>query len=272
MSIARKANKLFRALAKVAANPALLNKVLDDEDLYQKSFVAKTKMINGLPELSFYSLLPQGGITIEPFALLDGGSLPSDLALIRILAERINAQTYFEIGTWRGESVMQAAAAIPECYTLNLSAAEMHQRQWDEAYINMHRYFSAGTPRITHLEGDSRNFDFSPYYGKMDVVFVDGDHHRDSVKTDTESAFKLVRPDTGIIIWHDYAHHPENVRWNVLDGIFSGTPTDKRMDLRAVSNTLCAIYAPSFSAETQQRVYPANPGSGFSIHLKAFNQ
>jgi predicted O-methyltransferase YrrM len=272
MSIARKANKLFRALAMVASHPALLNKILDDEDTYKKSFIEKSGMKKGLPELSFYALLPQNGVTIEPFALLDGGSLPSDLALIRILAERINAQTYFEIGTWRGESVMQAAAIIPKCYTLNLSETEMKQRNWDDAYIKMHRYFSKGNPHITHLEGDSRNFDFSPYYGKIDLVFVDGDHHRDSVKSDTEQAFKLVHPETGIIIWHDYAHHPENVRWNVLDGIYSGTPEGMRKDLRAVSNTLCALYAPGIHVQTQERSYPANPGSGFSIHLKAFSK
>ena len=58
--------------------------------------------------------------------------------------------------------------------------------------------------RITQLYGDSASFDFSPWYGQMDFVFVDGAHAYNYVVNDTNIALKLLNPRGGIIIWHDY--------------------------------------------------------------------
>ena len=46
-------------------------------------------------------------------------------------------------------------------------------------------------------------FDFSPFYGKMDLVFVDASHAYEAVLNDSLQAFKLIS-DTGIIVWDDY--------------------------------------------------------------------
>lgn len=56
---------------------------------------------------------------------------------------------------------------------------------------------------IRQVYGDSVNFDFSPYHGVMDVVFIDGAHTADYVKNDTEKALKMLRPEGGLMIWHD---------------------------------------------------------------------
>lgn len=268
MSLVRKISKFIRALSVAMKNPASLNALLDDVSEHEQTFKAATGLIDGLPQLRFSDLLPNEGISVEPFAFLSGGSMPTDLALIRLFAQRIKAQTYFEIGTWRGESVMQAAAVIPKCYTLNLSDAEMKRRNWDEAYITLHGHFIQNHPHITRLEGDSRNFDFDSYKNKMDLVFVDGDHHFDSVKSDTRNAFKLIEHDRGIILWHDYASEPENVRWNVLRAIWEGTPEHCRKHLYAVSNSLCAVYYPYADLQAEKRIYPANPGNGFTVRIE----
>jgi hypothetical protein len=63
-----------------------------------------------------------------------------------------------------------------------------------------------GTPmeaRIHQLYGDSAKFDYGPYLGTCDVVFVDGSHAYEYVQSDTEKAFQLVKPG-GWVIWHDY--------------------------------------------------------------------
>ena len=60
--------------------------------------------------------------------------------------------------------------------------------------------------KIEQLLGNSLNFDFSPYFGKMDIVFIDGAHHYEAVKSDTANALKMVRPG-GFIIWHDFASY-----------------------------------------------------------------
>jgi len=39
--------------------------------------------------------------------------------------------------------------------------------------------------------------------GKLDAVFIDGDHSRETVEHDTRLAYAAVRPG-GLIVWHDY--------------------------------------------------------------------
>jgi predicted O-methyltransferase YrrM len=222
-------------------------------------------MQHGFPEIDLNEILTEN-TGIEPFAFLDGGSMPTDLALIKAIAGRIQAQTYFEIGTWRGESVANAASVVNTCYTLNLSDDELRRRNLPENYIQLHRHFSKHLPNVNHLFGDSRSFDFRPYEGKMDLVFVDGDHHHDSVVNDTKIAFRLIKP-TGAIVWHDYSNSPEHTRFNVAHGIWKGCEPDKRSGLRAVSNTLCAVYLP-FELPSSPRNYPRDPGKGFRLLIE----
>lgn len=264
-SITRKLSKLSRGLALLIKNPALLNRLIDEEDLHETAVKQVFKLVDGLAEVSFQELWTSETEVVSPFAFLDGGSLPTDLALLRILAKKIKAQTYFEIGTWRGESVSNVADIIPTCYTLNLSAEQMRARQWEESYIALHGHYSQAFPNIQHLHGDSRNFDFSSFEGKIDLVFVDGDHHYDSVVQDTQTAFRLVSP-TGIIVWHDYGNSPEQVRWNVAHAILEGCPPEKRQQLCAISNTLCAAYLP-FEVKRGVRHYPRKPEKSFRITL-----
>lgn len=69
----------------------------------------------------------------------------------------------------------------------------------------------AGTPeqdQITQLYGNSIEFDFSPYHGKCDLVFVDGSHAFEYVLADTRNA-RLPARENGLIIWHDYGEWPE---------------------------------------------------------------
>jgi predicted O-methyltransferase YrrM len=58
--------------------------------------------------------------------------------------------------------------------------------------------------QIKLILGDSREIDFSPYYGKMGMVIVDGGHSYEVAKSDTEQALRMLR-DGGIIVWDDYS-------------------------------------------------------------------
>ena len=267
MSFSRKAGKFFRGISAVLRNPALFNTVLDQEDEHKAIVIKKYSLPDGLPELPFEFFFRGNEIQVKAFAFLDGGSLPTDLALLKLIALKLNAETYFEIGTWRGESVTNVADVVTHCFTLNLSSAQMRERGWDEKYINLHGHFSKKNPAIKHLEGDSRSFDFSNWKKKIDLMFVDGDHHYDSVVQDTKTAFELLKNENSVIVWHDYGNSPESVRWNVLHAILEGTPEHLRKHLYCVSNTLCAVYfkdAPS----SHKRVYPKVPDTWFSVDLK----
>ena len=262
----RKFATLAKGISLLIRNPALLNTLIDQEDQHEHSVKESFQLKTGFPEVDYFKLWNADSEEVLPFAFLDGGSLPTDLALLRILAKKLNAQTYFEIGTWRGESVSNVASIIPNCFTLNLSTEQMRARNWAEEYIQLHGHYSKAHKNITHLHGDSRDFDFSEYHGKMDLVFVDGDHHYLSVVQDTQTAFKLIRPG-GIIVWHDYGHSPESIRWNVAHAILEGCPIEMRVKLYAISNTLCAAYLP-FEVETQTRHYPRKPENSFKITLE----
>src|SRR5207249_2287328 len=50
-------------------------------------------------------------------------------------------------------------------------------------------------------------FDYTPYAGRMDVVFVDGAHSYNYVVNDTERALEMLAPG-GTVAWDDYPAVP----------------------------------------------------------------
>src|SRR4051812_21620833 len=123
-----KAGKLFRAVSLILKQPSLLNKVLDDAGVNKEGVIEKHNLAQGLPSVEITELLPDLNITVEPYAALEGGSTPIDLAMLKGLAASFKNCHYFEIGTWRGESVANVAAIADQCFTLNLP---------DETMVNM---------------------------------------------------------------------------------------------------------------------------------------
>ena len=237
-----KLQKLLKAAKLIMQNPALLNKVLDAPEVNKNELKQKYGVKNGLKTVQINDLLPNLNETIEPFSFLDGGSTPLDLVLLKGLAKRFEACEYFEIGTWRGESVANVANIAKHCTSLNLSDEAMLAMGLDKKYIESHRFFSNKLSNVTHLQGNSSTFDYTSLTKKFDLIFIDGDHHYESVKSDTINAFKLLKNEKSIIVWHDYGNTPTDVRWDVLKGILDGTPSNNKNNLYHVSNTLSAIY------------------------------
>ena len=168
----------------------------------------------------------------------------TDLALLKSLASRITHCTYFEIGTWRGESVSIVAPVAQQCVTLNLSSEDMKQRGWPDEYADQHGFFSKNLSNVSHVFGDSKSFDFAQLNTKFDLIFIDGDHHHDYVTNDTNCVFHHLVHKDSVVVWHDYAHSPEQLRPEVLHGILSALPTHCHHQLYHVSNTLCAVLLP----------------------------
>ncbi|MBO0768040.1 MAG: class I SAM-dependent methyltransferase [Solirubrobacterales bacterium] len=167
-----------------------------------------------------------GSIAGVEDAVINGYIDDRNRGVVAALCQALEARTFFEIGTNRGRTAWTVAHNNPDCevYTLDLPGREaiadvelglnasdrdFFVGEWDrgEAY--------QGTPeaaRITTLAGDSANFDFSPYAGQMDVVFVDGAHSYEYVANDTRKALDLLSP-TGTIIWDDYPAIPGVYRY-----------------------------------------------------------
>jgi predicted O-methyltransferase YrrM len=261
-----KISKAFRALSHLIRNPWLLNKVLDDDRYWEKEVAKKYGFHHGLPVIRAEELFEDFSETIDPFAFLDGGSLPTDLALLKKLARRIPHCSYFEIGTWRGESVANVASVAEICYTLNLSAGEMKDMGFNQRYIDLHGHYSGNIPNIHHLEGNTLSFDFPSLNRKFDLIFIDGDHHFEMIKNDTEKVFRHLIHENSVVVWHDYARNPETIRFEVLAGILQGCQQVFHQQIFHIAHTLCAVYLPGQTGGERLDV-PVEPYGSFSIDL-----
>jgi predicted O-methyltransferase YrrM len=258
--------KGLKAISLILRNPWLLNKVLDDDKYWRRKVSESYGFGNGLPVIRAEELFGDFSETVDSFAFLDGGSLPTDLALLKKLARSIPHCSYFEIGTWRGESVANVASVAETCYTLNLSADEMKAMGLNQRYIDLHGYFSRHLPNIQHLQGNTLSFDFQSLNHKFDLIFIDGDHHFEMVKNDTEKVFRNLVHEKTIVVWHDYARNPETIRFEVLSGILQGSPASIHPHILHIANTLCAVYLPGQTGGEPIEV-PVQPSGSFKIDL-----
>lgn len=239
----KKIRKSLQAIGNIIRNPYLLNLVLNDNENW-KRYVAK-RFTKELPVISFNELFGTFKESISPFAFLDGGSLPTDLALLKGLARQIEQCNYFEIGTWRGESVANVSQVARECYTMDLPDEEKRRIGMSEAYIQQHALYSKELPNVIHLKANSLTFDFLSLNKKFDLVFIDGDHHYESVLNDTLKVISGLIHEKSIIVWHDYAYNPENIRYEVFAAILDGCGPQFYSNLYHIANTMCAIYYPA---------------------------
>lgn len=174
-----------------------------------------------VPGIDEKELIPDNiSIDLSRIVSVGGNISVEELTVIAALVKANQPGTCFEIGTFDGRTTENIARNQPSgghCYTLDLPPPEdgktldtgLHLATGDSTYILKEKSgtrISEGEKsgvRITQLYGDSAKFDFTPYLGKIDLMFVDGSHSYEYVLADSETAWKAVRPG-GIILWHDY--------------------------------------------------------------------
>jgi len=198
---------------------------------------------------------------------MDGSSRTVDLALLKALARRFRACRYLEIGTLRGESILNISQIADECVSVSLSDEEMKQRGWPENYLKNNGFFLHAVPRLTRIGQDSSTLDFSTL-GKFDLVFIDGDHSYKGVLVDTRNAFSVLRDENSIIVWHDYGLEYKIPRWSVMRAILDAAPERERRRIYHVSNTLCAIYVRG-ELRFSIAIYPEVPNKVFTVRISA---
>lgn len=238
----KKINKILTAISELIRQPSLINNIINDNEIWKRKVTDEYGLPAGLPMIQISELFPEFNENLDSFSFLGGGSLPTDIALLKSLCRSFEDASYFEIGTWRGESVRNVADVAKECYTLNLSKKEMLNLGMSKEYADAHAFFSKDLPNVTHLEGDSRTFDYAGLNKKFDLIFIDGNHHFDFVVSDTKMMFEHLMHENSIVVWHDYAFHPEEVRFEILHAILDGVPVEKHKNLYHVANTMCAIF------------------------------
>ncbi len=146
------------------------------------------------------------------------GQLPlGEAAVLGLLCRHLRPRRIFEIGTFRGSSTLVMAMNTrehTEILTLDLDPERREEVTFATENGNITGVaFTVGelfvsTPflgKIRQLYGDSAAFDFEEFSQAVDLVFVDGNHRYENVRSDSEHALRMVRPG-GAVLWDDY--HP----------------------------------------------------------------
>ncbi len=142
-----------------------------------------------------------------------------ELNCILMAVREVDARKVLEIGTFDGNTTVNIAANLPddgEVVTVDLpidetpgdyaikiddsSKRNVTNRQIVGAQFKHHPFGN----RVRQVFGDTGKLDWTKFGGPFDVVFIDGCHAYEYVKSDTENALKVVHPGS-IILWHDYA-------------------------------------------------------------------
>ncbi len=176
-----------------------------------------------LPTVHWSSISRSNGALFLETDKADGNVNLTELAVLNALCQTHQPKEIFEIGTFDGRTTLNLALnSDANVHTLDLPAEELDSAGVigaDKRYVDKPSSGARFTSpphnalpcvkRITQLLGDSAKFDFSPWHGKIDLVFVDGAHSYDFVVNDSEVALKLLNPAGGVIVWHDYGVWPD---------------------------------------------------------------
>lgn len=124
------------------------------------------------------------------------GSSLQEMFLLVMFAVQTDAKNIFEFGTFLGQTAYNLSLNVPgRIHTLAIHSERDTKKAWE------------GHPlkgQIIAHHGNSSTFDFQPFIGQMDLVFVDGDHTHKGCWIESRNALKMLRRD-GLVVWHDYA-------------------------------------------------------------------
>lgn len=112
-----------------------------------------------------------------------------DAPFICGLVKGLDPKCIFEIGTGKGYSA--------RCFLSNMDGGRVFSLDKEVRDVGI------AESRFDMLRGDSKGFDFSPFFDGVDLFFVDGNHSYSYVFCDSVNAFRCVRDD-GFILWHDF--------------------------------------------------------------------
>lgn len=206
-------------------------------------FAAKSQ-VEAVPAVSLPELLPMRQelvstlLSVESLRRGDWNVRLDEEILLGLIVQTLQARRIFEIGTYNGRTTRRLAEDAGEgsqVFTLDLTPDQVDRLNGSFRGVQIGEAYR-GTPadyRITQLYGDSITFDFSPYRGTMDLVFVDGAHDYPHGLADTRNALTMVRLG-GMVLWHDFT--PD---WpGLVSGILEGA---QGLPVRRLSGTALAV-------------------------------
>jgi predicted O-methyltransferase YrrM len=171
-----------------------------------------------LPAISADSLTSSGALLdVREIDAVDGNVSERELVTICRLVRDSDPEQILELGTFDGRTTLNLAAnSRPEAkvHTLDLPKRSIgslaapihaHEVRYADKERSGSRYEGTDVAsKIEQLYGDSGTFDFTPFYNRMDFVFVDASHTYEYVINDSMHALRMLRDGKGTIVWHDY--------------------------------------------------------------------
>jgi len=167
-------------------------------------------------ELVEFSYCAAGG-------LLQMAQVRSEIIRLTEHVRQRQPQTIVEIGTAHGGTLfLWCRLAHPNATIISLDLpGGIHGGGYPYWKTWIYRRFPLATQKLHLLRGDShspemlaRLKNLLPGDGKVDFLFIDGDHTYEGVKADFEMYSSLVRPG-GLIAFHDICKHPEPLNCHV---------------------------------------------------------
>ncbi len=149
----------------------------------------------------------------------DKDSMPVlDSVVLASLLLLTDPSIVFEFGTGGGSTTALFSKNVPGGAVTTLDLAHENLRELGDQIAVEDRFVSEkhlprqgyriermGCSNVTALHGNSRTYDFSPYAGTVDFVFIDGGHDVDTVRIDTQNALQMRNEERpSCIAWHDY--------------------------------------------------------------------
>jgi Methyltransferase domain len=172
-----------------------------------------------------------------------GGSILALEACVLVALQRaVNPSRVFEFGTYLGDATRLLAQNLgaPDgvVYTLDIESTEGIELEEQDAVladrsVAVRQSFAGLRTKVVQLLGDSYVFDAAPYEGRIEFVFIDGNHALKYAERDTDNALRMaVGEGPAAVIWHDYGNpaYPDLTRY--LDSL------SERMPLHHVEETM----------------------------------
>ena len=251
--------RIGRGLVKIARNPGVAFRVLwprfrpiasgspdpEAQRIARWSFgsLEREPAADVLPGIESMDVRVMRSFDRRPGMSLD----PSEVLVLSAIVRLLEPQRILEIGTYDGNTTLNLAANSPpdaRVFTLDLPAdwagdfALAVPGILDNAaagdITGIQFRDSPLREKITQLFDDSARFDWDRF-APFDLIFIDGAHTYDYVRSDTRNALRVLRPG-GTLVWHDYGMLEDVSR--VVD------ETAEQVQVRAIRGTRFAIGFP----------------------------
>jgi predicted O-methyltransferase YrrM len=214
------------------STPATVDIGWPDYLFYLRMALAAAMYVPRLPRAALEDLFPGiQELTISlKHELRQRALLYAEAYVLSLITGYLQPARVFEIGTASGQGTLLMArqALDAQIDTLDLGTASpslgvQHDEppSDSEAIGDAYRNSEHSRRIIQHL-GDSATFDFAPFAASIDLVFVDGAHTYEYVRSDSLIALELLRPG-GVIVWDDCNYQNPGVAKALLELHRAGT-------------------------------------------------